>query len=766
MGFTGNLFAGSPSVALVGDGPMQRALSKRPAIAALLRLCCVAGAITWAGAALAVERSDAPEQPFLLDADTVTYDDALAVVTARGQVELAGRERLLRADQLSYNRNTDIVTANGNVMLLEPSGEVLFAEHVELTGDLREGAIDRLRVLLSDNSRFAAASGSRQGGRYTELDQAVYSPCPLCAEDPSKPPLWQIRASKITHDQVDRDITYENARLEFFGVPLLYTPYLSHPDPGVKQRSGMLPPRVGRDRNLGYFVRAYQYFDLQSDKPANEVGTFDGTLEAMLSADLDPLLGAEVRKHFNTGSFVISGAASRTDRVEGDSSNRVVKPNVTRGYFDVDGRFEANDYWRWGIQARRTTDNNFLRLYDYSDDDILTSRVYAERLERRSFARIETIAFQDLRTSTTKSEEPLVVPSAEYAFVGDAGKALGGRWSVDLNALNLVRNSGQDVSRLSSTVGWQRTDFLPGGLVTTWSGSGRLDGYVSDDREPGNRADDTEVRPFAQASALTSLPLMRNAGTVRLLIEPAVELRVAPNAGDDTVPNEDSIDLEFDDTNLFSNNRYPGLDVLDDGSRVTYGSTFGIYGANGGSTSLFLGQSYALHDPNRGADTGLDQPASDYVARFKLQPNDRVSIDYRTRVDREKLLVRRNDLVATLDLDTTRGDIAYTYIAGTAGRVDREEISGRIRQQLWSPAVWGEAAHRRSLTDPSGALVTALGIRYLDDCFDFGVFAERDFSERSGLENGDSVYFTFTLRNLGSIGGSPSLLRRPLDDQQ
>ena len=61
------------------------------------------------------------------------YDDHLEIVTARGNVEVVQGDRTLLADSISYDRKTDVVTANGNISLLEPTGDVMFAERVELS---------------------------------------------------------------------------------------------------------------------------------------------------------------------------------------------------------------------------------------------------------------------------------------------------------------------------------------------------------------------------------------------------------------------------------------------------------------------------------------------------------------------------------------------------------------------------------------------------------------------------------------------------------
>ena len=120
------------------------------------------------------------EQPVLMTADDLSFDEDLGTATARGNVEIVQGERILNADAVTYNQRDDIVTATGNVVLLEPTGEVLFAEFAELTSDMREGFLRGFRMLLNDDSRLASVSAQRRGGVETELTRAVYSPCRNC----------------------------------------------------------------------------------------------------------------------------------------------------------------------------------------------------------------------------------------------------------------------------------------------------------------------------------------------------------------------------------------------------------------------------------------------------------------------------------------------------------------------------------------------------------------------------------------------------------
>ena len=86
----------------------------------------------------------------------------------------------------------------------------------------------------------------RAKGNYTVLQNGVYTACEPCKDDPKKPPLWQVQAARIIHDEGEKMLYFEDARIEFFGVPLAYVPFMSAPDPTVKRKSGFLFPTVSR----------------------------------------------------------------------------------------------------------------------------------------------------------------------------------------------------------------------------------------------------------------------------------------------------------------------------------------------------------------------------------------------------------------------------------------------------------------------------------------------------------------------------------------
>ncbi|MGI9510444.1 MAG: LPS-assembly protein LptD, partial [Geminicoccaceae bacterium] len=353
---------------------------------------CLAALLLAAFAFLPIENAsgqslDAGEGPVLLLAERVDVDEPGEIVTASGNVEITRGNRRLLADKVRYFQTEDRIEALGNVTLLEPGGQAIYAETLTVSGDLKDGIIEGLRARLDKNSRLAATSARRIDGTRTEMDQAVYSPCPLCA-DSEDDPLWQITASKVTHDEQEKEITYENAFFELFGVPILYTPYFAHPDPTVKRKSGFIAPSVGSETELGFTLETPYFFDLAPN--------YDFTLAPIFTSKEGVVLAGEYRHRLQNGRYNLGGSITRGSEPEEDEDDQANEDEF-RGHLVGDGRFALGGGLGWGYDLSVASDDTYLERYDFSDLDILENRLYAEKIKGRNYLGANSYAFQGLR---------------------------------------------------------------------------------------------------------------------------------------------------------------------------------------------------------------------------------------------------------------------------------------------------------------------------------------------------------------------------------
>ena len=539
----------------------------------------------WADFALAQSTVPRTDEPVLLSADNISYDRHPGVVTASGNVELVSGERILRADTVSYDGSTDSVSARGGVAILEPTGEVLFAEYAELSDQLRNGFVSEIRTLMTDDSRLAANSANRSNGNRTDMSKAVFSACRSCPDHPDRPPLWQIKAFRVTHNQSARRIDYRDAFLEVYGIPVAYTPFFSHPDPTVKRKSGFLVPTYGSSSDLGATLQAPYYFNIAPHR--------DATFSPLFTSKEGIVLAGEYRERTLTGQLAFDGSVTRVD--ERDANSAKTGDKEIRGYIKAIGDFEINNTWRWGYTAERTSDDTYLRRYDFSSADTLTSNIFLEGFRGRNYASVNAYAFQGLREEDEPGETPLILPELNYNFISLPG-SVGQRWGIDANALILSRSGSTDSRRLSVATNWQVPYTASSGQLYTLTATLRGDLYhvneVTDPANPGNSIDGFKGRILPRLAVDWRYPFARTQGNISQVIEPIVAVIAAPYGGNPVeIPDEDSQSFEFDDTNLFSANRFSGLDRWEGGNRVNYGLKFGAYGLGGGNSSALVGQS-------------------------------------------------------------------------------------------------------------------------------------------------------------------------------
>ncbi len=692
------------------------------------------------------------EQPIDLEADVLTHDENNQIITATGHVEFVQAGRILKADSVTYNLQTDRVRATGNVVLSEVDGTTYFADDVELTDDMKDGFANGLQILLADGARFTAMDGTRTQGTVIELKQATYTPCTPCKEDPTRPPLWQIRAAEVRHDEADKSISYKDVWFEFAGVPLAYTPYFSHPDGTEKQKSGFLSPSVGFNSDLGASYQQEYYWAIGPDK--------DATLGVAAYSDTNPLALGEYRQRFDNAVLNVNASATYSDRTDLSAGvEREIKDEF-RGHLFGDVLWDINDEWRSGLKTQIASDDQYLRQYDIPAGDVLESEIYAERFSGRNYVVGRALAFQDVRIRSRQEEQPGVLPEIIASFYGDPNQTLGGRWNLTLSALGLYREgNGQDVGRTSIETGWQRRYVTGFGLVNKIDALMRGDFYATFDRtDLSNTSDEntTKSRGFAQANWEASYPMVKRYDQSQVTLSPLFSLTAGTNVDFlNEIPNEDSQGFSLDSTNLFEPNRSPGYDLIEDRSRATYGLRTGWYGDGGNQAEIFIGQSWRFEDSDNPftQGSGLSEQESDYVGQITSKIGTNFDFDYSFQLDSDSFASQRHQLNTNLNWDRYEFGMQYFYarsIEGSELNTNREQIKPSLRVRLYddwyaSGFLWYD------LGKDSGLRQTRYGIDYLGQCMTFALTTERTLTTSSSGDSGTQIMARIGLKNLGEF---------------
>lgn len=709
-----------------------------PSLRHILAVTVSAAALSLSSAPSAhAAQTDAPNaavESVLINADEMSHDRELGLVRAAGTVEVNYQGRTLLADSLVYNQRQDTLSASGNVSLLETTGDVMFADFMELSGDMKNGVIEALRVRLTDRSRIAAAHAERTGGNVTEMDRVVYSPCEPCKKDPSRPPLWQLKAMKVVHDQTDQSLEYKDAWLEFAGVPVMYTPYFSHPDPTVKRRSGFLPASFGGSTDLGFILRTPYYWNIAPER--------DATLTPIFTGERSVGMSVNYRQLGRVGELKTDGSGTYDS---GDLS----------GHIKAKGRADIDSTWRWGFDANATSNDTYMRRYGFQTDSVLQSRLYTEGFRQRNYAQVSAVGFQDLRSDANPDTTPLVLPMAEFHHVGTPNRH-GLRSELDASAVALTRSKGEDTRRVSLGGGWVLPYIGPSGDVYALSARLRGDLYHVNGISRTGKSDYSGVsgRLYPEAKLEWRYPLVRDRGSIYQVVEPIAAFVISPYGGNpDTIPNEDSQDFEFDDTNLFSASRFSGYDQVEGGPRVNYGMKWGVYGANGGSTTLVIGQSARYRDDDTfSTGSGLDGHFSDIVGALHVSPGKNLDLQYRTRMSYESFDPRRNEvrLNAGPALFNVNANYVFYDRYENSEYPGREELTLGVQSQM--SRFWrSQLTSVRDLDDDGGQRLVNLSLTYEDECLTFATELSRSFYLDRDLKPADAVMFRLTFKTLGEV---------------
>lgn len=675
--------------------------------------------------------------PATLVADQILIQ-ADSRLVARGNVDIWQGEAQLTARSVVFDRNTGALVIEGPLILRRGTQAVVLASSAELDADLRNGILRGARLVLNEQLQIAAGAMARTDGRYNQLFNVAATSCHICENGR---PIWQIRASRIVHDEQARQLYFDHAQLAVFDVPVFYLPRLRLPDPTLERANGVLVPRIKSNTQLGVGLKVPYFFRLGDHA--------DLTLTPYLSS-ATRTLEWRYRQAFANGDIAFTGAYSKDDLLPGQS----------RAYTFGDGRFDIGRGFDLTFSLRTAEDASYLQTYGYSDLDRLTSELAVSRTRYNRYETYSVTAHKSLRSGEDNATLPTLATDGtlQQRFWPEA---LGGeglfnasfhthyRWS-DSNSdgpdPDLIAD-GRDIARFSMDIGWHRSWVHATGLELTVDTQLSYDAYAIDQDASFSPA----VNNFSPAAQVTlRWPFLGRTSRASHVFEPVLSYTYT---GDflDPVPNEDSTRVEFDEGNLFSLSRAPGVDIRERGARLDAGLTWTRFGDNGVTSRLTLGRVFRADNPNSfSLSSGLSDGTSDWLVAGSMDFPNRLNVMHRSLFGTG---LSKSETRLGYQVDRLKLDLTHVWLPQDPD----EERTGILNELAMDASYqltpyWSSAIDYRYDFDSNSLAQAGLNLTFKNECVDMTFSAKRRYTTSGALQPSTDFGFKVGFRGFGISG--------------
>ena len=684
------------------------------------------------------------QQTASLVADSITFIKASGILKAKGNVKVYFQETTLIAEQILYNQTTDKIEIIGPFTIQNANRATVTGRDSVLDAKLQNGLILGARALIDQQLQIAAKQLNRVDGKFDVFQSVVASTCHVCENSPT--PFWQIRAKRIIHDQANKKLFFEQAIFDFLGFPVFYIPNLSIPQPGVRRASGFLVPEFSTSNTLGVTAKVPYYFALNDHS--------DATLTPFVSAKGSFILEGEYRRRTKTGAYRLSGALALADQLNFSGLS---------AYVEGAGQFNLpNDYQlEFGIDIANSVDlaggeKSFKENFGYSDDDRLKNHLRISKTTPDSFFQIGTSFTQSFRfknfdgdlagTKEVDPNVPIILP--EFIFRKNFHSALlGGQAGLTLQSVTLLDSSSGQYSRIGGRLNWQRYWTSKAGMVFGLGAHLHSNAYLA------------QGKSFANATPLLSMearyPLQRIAGNMTHVIEPIIQVVWAPDKAFGTLnsdPNtSDSTTAEFEESNLFSINRFPGFDETEAGLRTNVGVQYKLYNPKGWEFTATAGRVFRSKNLNQFdlfTSTGLNRRNSDYVGAVSFRYPNKFSFSSRLLFD-DKFKASKNETKFAMKFKKMDLNLGYVWLEEDSVLNNNErQHEANIQAAFRINDLWKFSADWRQNLNTHSPLEGDFGLEYQNECAKINFSLSLQYDDTGNVER--EIGMKISLAGLGS----------------
>jgi LPS-assembly protein len=594
-----------------------------------------------------------------------------------------------------------------------------------------------------ESSRGDAKAVFFEGQDKKRLKDARYTTCEAGVDD------WYIKASEIELDDYTQSGTAKNARVEFKGVPLLYTPWMSFSF-NNERKSGLLAPTVGQTSRSGFETLIPYYINIAPD------------MDATVGVRYLSKRGAQLQGEFRYLGENYSGMDS-LEYLDDDQLN-----SGRRYYANISHNHSFGNGWSAGYNIEKVSDDQYFS--EMSTRIVSTSRVNLPQEGRVDYVG-DVWRFNGLMQKYQTLDDTNF-PYERLPQLTLVSSKEGRYFNVDTYSQYAYfdRNNDAPITATGNRVVLYPSINVPFtspyGYITPKLGVHHTNYHLNDNdfvingQTTSNNTDTRTLPIFSIDSGLyfeRDMNVVKNSYTQTL--EPRLFYVYIPDKRQDLLPVFDSALADLNMTSLFTENQFTGDDRINNANQVSLALTTRMIDKDSGVERIAatIGQRYYFTDQKVILPGGIasEDNSSDIIAAMTARLSNKWNLDASWQYNTSDAGMVRTNILARYNPEPGKlMNIGYRY---TQQFLEQINLSG---QWPLSSGWYGVGRFNYSIKEKT--LIESLaGLEY-----DAGCWQARGVVQRVETATADAnygIFFQLELGGLASIGSNPlNLLRRDI----
>ena len=645
----------------------------------------------------------------IINADEILLLDNGNKIKASGNITIKTQEFDSASDNSTYDKELNQITSLGNIIIKDNLNNYYYFDYLTTDKNFETALGSNVKVRTSDNARIVGKSFSRQKSNFNQINNASYTPCLSENYIIKNCPGWKLDAKKVIHDTEKKTIYYENTVLSILNIPILYTPFFSHPDPSVKKKSGILMPIITSDNTLGTTLSVPLFYNIANN--------YDVTITPTIQTKADDYYSLNYRHLTENHMFNLESSISSNESNTG-----------TKNHIFIDGNVK-NPFGKFEYKIQTSNNDTYLRKNQINDLTILRSGLSFTKEMQNSYLDFKSHSYKHLNNEPNQKWE-YIYPSINYNVYNYNDPFLNRSWEVKnafLNYRDIDKNYKQEISSeiisnntiVLKNIGLRFENVLQNRVI-----------YFNDTENDFN-----QVRVFPQLSSKISFPLIKNDSIKSQILEPVLMPIIAPY-------NNYRNDQNVSNSNIFSLNRETSLSQWESGPRLNYGLNW-LVSYDDLAINTNVGQSLKL---NKESDESKEEK-SDYFITNIIDFKSFGYIKTDLTIDSENIYLKDNNINTSINIGNIKFGFDYDYESNNRTKTSEQiSIGTKIRLREDINLI---ASIRKDLMKEK-SIGNAVGIHYENDCLAINFDYFKDFTAVGDIKDSHGFSFTITLKPFGT----------------